>query len=69
MAEGWKVTGQRQTIGQTADGAFGDVVEVTYTTDHGYTGRVQVPKAQYTADNVRRLIAAEVATIDAVHNL
>lgn len=69
MADGWRVTGQRQTTDLGPGGTFQDVIEVTYALDSGTVGSVRVPKAQYTSDNVARLIEAEVAELRNVENL
>jgi hypothetical protein len=69
MAEGWKVTSQRQTKAYT-NGEFMDVMEVRFVTDHGVSGVVDVPLSSYgDADYVRKLIQGRVDAIDAVHGL
>jgi hypothetical protein len=69
MAEGWHVTSQRKTSEITSGGRFQDVMEVHFTTDTGTDGYVRIPTAKFTPDEVAKRIDAEVAVIDAVHNL
>lgn len=69
MAEGWK-TVDIQERSRLVGGRFQDVYEVTFQTDHGYTGSVQVPASQINDDAaVKALIDERVAAIDALHNL
>lgn len=69
MADGWHVVSQvqRQTFG--AGGQLQTVMAVTFQTNHGVRGTVDVPLAMFTPDHVRDLIDAYVANIDGVHNL
>lgn len=69
MAEGWHVTSQRKTSEITAGGRFQDVMEVHFTADSGTDGWVRIPLGKFTPDEVRKRIDAEVAVIDAVHEL
>lgn len=69
MAEGWAVTAQRQTTRLGADGRFHNVMEVTYRTDEGVTGHVDIDLNRYSADYVRDQINDVVKHITDVHNL
>lgn len=69
MAEGYRVIGQQQRTTLGPDGRFQDVVEVTFTTDHGVTQSVTVPLVKYNADTVKAMIDERLSHIDAVHNL
>lgn len=66
---GYRVTGQRQTSIIGDNGNVVHVWEVTYKTDDGIVGRVDVPTGQYTADNVDKAIRANVEVHDAVAQL
>lgn len=69
MAEGWKVTSQRQTKSYE-NGVFADVMEVRFTTTHGVTGVVDIPLSQYgDTESVRQIIQGRVDAITAIHNL
>lgn len=59
----WTVTGQQETVGQTAGGAFVEGVRVTFRTADGSVGSVFVPRSEYLADNVQKLIQAQAATM------
>lgn len=70
----WKVIDQQQTVArQGGSGRTIDVVRVTYQTDTGFEGYVDVPTATYNASDgtaqVRELIDTEVARHEAVKNL
>ena len=68
MAEHWTVDGQRETT--AIKGAqFVDVIEVSFTTDQGVTGTVDIPKSQYSADKVAAAIDAYVEKLHAVQGL
>ena len=70
MAENYTVTAQRQTSTVDAQGNVVPVMAVSFTTrPSGVSGSVDVPLAQYDAENVHNMIAARVAQIEAVHNL
>lgn len=66
---GFTVLAQRQTTDFGPDGRFADVMEVTFQTDAGTVGKVRVPLSVYSADEVRRRIAAYVEHIAAVESL
>lgn len=62
MASEWTVTHQRQTNVPLPGQGLSPVIEVYFTiTKTGTNGTVDVPVAQYTADNVARLINERVA--------
>lgn len=69
MAGTWSITGQRETTQLTAGNQFIDVMEVTFTTSSGVTGKVTVPLGLYTADYVRSQIDERVAAIEEVQGL
>jgi hypothetical protein len=68
MAEGWRVTSQRETT-IMFDGSFTKAIEVYFRTDDGTTGSVTIPLAQYGPDAVTEAITERVATIEAVAQL
>lgn len=68
MAEHWTVTNQRETV-TMAGGQFTDVIEVSFTTDQGVNGTVDIPKTQYSADKVATAIDAYVAKLHEVQGL
>lgn len=65
----WTVTSQNETTAQDSTGNFVSGWTVYYQTQDGTAGSVFVPKALYTADNVRAKIAAAVAENIAVSQL
>lgn len=65
----WQVTGQTERTDIAQDGTPVRGMAVYYTTGHGYQGSVFVPAAQYTADNVRAMIAAAAARLDQIGSL
>ena len=69
MASSWRVVGQRQTSILSPSGQFEDAFVITHKTGAGVQGSVTIPKAQYSQDNVKRLIDSEAAEVDAVHAL
>jgi hypothetical protein len=70
MAADYRVLTQRPTTELTADGRFIDTVEISFETLPNQTpGTLTVPRSQYNADNVQRLIEEQVATIKAIENL
>lgn len=68
MAEQWQVTGQRETS-ILSNGQFENAYVVTFRTASGVTASVTVPKSQYNADTVAKLITEQVAHIDSVSGL
>jgi hypothetical protein len=65
----WSVTTQSEGMGIGANGLATRGVTVGFTTPDGTAGSVFVPESQYNADNVRALIVARVATLEAVKGL
>jgi hypothetical protein len=69
MAANYTVVSQKQTV-SVANGTFTPVMQVTFTSNAtGAVGEVDVPLTQYSVDNVKALIEARVAIMDAVHAL
>lgn len=66
---GYRVTGQRQTSIIGDNGLVERVWEVTYRTDQGVVGQVDIPLSEYTADNVDKRIRQLVEVHDAVKQL
>lgn len=69
MAEGYRVVGQQQRTTLDPAGHFVEVVEVTFTTDHGVTQSITVPVARYNVATVKQMIEERLAHIDAIHTL
>lgn len=69
MADGYRVVSQRQTTELTADGRFGDVMEITFRTDGGTVGSVRIPLDRYSAQSARDAIDEYVTHIAAVESL
>lgn len=65
----WSVTTQTETMGLGPNGLATKGVSVGFSTPDGTVGSVFVPEAQYNPDNVRALIVARVATLEAVKGL
>lgn len=66
---GYRVTGQRQTSIIGDNGNVESVWEVTYRTDSGVSGKIDVPLHQYTAEKVDEMIKRNVEVHDAVSRL
>jgi hypothetical protein len=62
MAEGYRIVDQRQTS-TFVGGRLQTVWSVSYVTDDGDTGQVEIPLGQYTAAKVHEMIGAEVAEL------
>lgn len=62
----WQVTSQTERTDIASDGTPVRGMAVYYTTGAGHAGSVFVPASQYTPDNVRAMIAAAAARLDAV---
>lgn len=74
MADGWKVTGQKQDVILNPNGTgFTDVWVISYqVTDgasRGTIGTVSVPEADHNADYIRQAINDKVAQIHDIANL
>lgn len=65
----WRITAQNQASEPNGMGQFVKGVNVAFVTDLGSGGSVFVPEAQYTVDNVKALVAAKAAEMDAVARL
>lgn len=64
MADGYRITAQRQTTTLGASGQLQDSMVVSYELDDGTAGTVTLPLAGLTAEKVH----AEVAKRVALHN-
>lgn len=69
MAQGWRVTQQRQYEELTPGGTFESVVEVGFSLDSGATASIKIPVRLYTEDYVRTQIEARAQTMMAIENL
>ena len=69
MADKWTVIGQRQTTALDATGSFVQVVEVTFQTEAGHVGRVNIPVDRYGVETARTAIDAYADKLDAVAQL
>lgn len=71
MADGssWTITGQREDFRADENGDYGNGIVVSFITGHGNRGSVFVPQKDYTAENVRRLVASKAGQMDAVSQL
>lgn len=65
----WSVTGQTEQTQIAQGGSPVRGVQVFFTTGAGHQGSVFVPYAQYTLDNVRQMVSAAAAQMDAVGGL
>lgn len=65
----FKVTGQQETTEIDGNGNLAPVISVAFTTGQGVSGTVNIPKAQYTVDNVRSAILAQAQILDSVAKL
>lgn len=74
MADTWQITSTEQhtELAPTGTG-FTDTRYVYYTVTsgaaNGYHGKVKVPEAAYTADNVRTMVQAAVDNESEIHGL
>jgi len=68
MAEHWKVIDQRETVIMQGS-RFVDVLEVTFETDQGVVGTVDIPRSQYSPDTVRDAVDKEVEKRHGVQQL
>ncbi|HEY5985057.1 MAG TPA: hypothetical protein VIV12_01555 [Streptosporangiaceae bacterium] len=69
MAADYTIVAQSQTTDLTPDGRFVDVVEVTFQTKDGDTGKVRVPLSDHTAENVAQVVGDRAAAMIAVRRL
>lgn len=65
----WQVTGQTEYTQVNATGPPVNGVKVFYQTGQGHTGSVFVPYSQYNTQNVRSLVSAAAAQMDAIGQL
>lgn len=68
-APGWAVEHQIETTDLDPSGRAVAGIRVSFVTSHGIHQSVFVSKAAYSEANVRSLIQAAVAKIDAIQNL
>lgn len=66
---GWQVVSQQERTLPGPQGTIEDVVVVTFRMADGTTGTVNVPKAQYNAQNVRAAVANYAARLAEVSGL
>lgn len=67
---GWSITGQTQKQWLPTGGQqFVTGVDVSFVTNAGNAGSVQVPYAQYSPDQVAALVSARAAQLDAISAL
>lgn len=66
---GWKIEYQQPTVEVDGSGKPVSGMRVAFVTGKGVHAWVFVPQNQYSVDNVRALVSARVAEIDAVHAL
>lgn len=70
MADTYKVTSQAQIDDIGPTGGLVPSFRVTFESKHsGVTASVLIPLSEYTVEHVNEVITAEVAIIDAVHDL
>lgn len=69
MADKWTVLRQEAMTAANPAGGFHQVIRVTFRTAAGVTSFVDVPRESYNVDNVRALIDAHAADLDAVASL
>lgn len=65
----YEILGQAESVDKSPMGGLVDTWKVSFKTEHGTVGSVQVPKSMYSADVVARMIQAEADKIDAVWQL
>lgn len=70
MADVYEITNQTRATDVGADGTIVPVWKVTFTSKpSGTVGSVSVPASMYSADEVDRLVRAQVAVVEAVAKL
>jgi hypothetical protein len=65
----WEVIGQREEIRVGPSGQLVHGVVVQFRTASGAVGTVFVPETAYTVEEVRRIVAAKAAEVEAVARL
>jgi hypothetical protein len=70
MADTYRIVAQTLQSARATDGSIVDVYEITFQSVNNATiDRIRVPQAEYTPENVDRIIRERVERIDAIHNL
>lgn len=70
MADTFKVTAQRNTTANNANGMPTQVVQVSFlTVPGGIPGLVNIPVATYSVDTARAALEAQAETLESVQNL
>jgi hypothetical protein len=70
MAANYKITHQQPITTSQPGGMFVPGMEITFTTiPHDVVGKVVIPTAQYTKENVDRVVSAQATTIEDVQAL
>lgn len=62
----WTITGQTETTDLNDSGMYVPGVKVQFVTARGVRGSVFVPTADYTAENVRKLVTARALVADEI---
>ena len=65
----WHVTQQIEQVGQAPGGQLVKGMLVRYALDSGPSASVFVPLSEYTPEAVQAAVAAQAATLKAVHGL
>lgn len=65
----WRVTNTRESSRLSTGGGFEDTLIVSFQTDNGVNGTVEVPRRLATADYVRSEIDKYVDRLDGIANL
>lgn len=66
---GYTIIGQTESVDRSPMGGLVDTWKVSFRTEHGTVGSVQVPKSMYSAETVAKLVQADADKIDAVWQL
>jgi hypothetical protein len=70
VAANYKITHQQPITTSQPGGLFVPGMEITFTTIPSNTvGKVVIPNAQYTRENVDKVVSAQAATIEDVQGL
>lgn len=70
MADNYKVTGQQEGLMLTPDGRTETAMSITFVVEPaGVTQTIQVPLAEYTVDNVDKLLSERADIVNGVHTL
>lgn len=68
-APAWNVTAQVPATMPGPNGKFQKGVNISFVTTKGFAGEVFVPDTMYEVEQVRQIIAAQAAKLDAVGGL